>query len=114
MEIQRELREHLALVGIALLAVTFGVVVVYGAVTGVSTRWIEDLILASVLIVWGSQIIGRQRSDSLRAVAGGLLIIAGVLRAAVTLLPIAPESTPIPEVFLLIGLVVYLYDELIR
>lgn len=114
MEIQRVLRDNLVVATLAVLAIAFGMVVVYGAVRGVSTQWIEDLILAAVLVIWGSQILARQRRDSIRAMAGGFLVVAGLLRAAVTLFPIGSGSTPIPELFLLVGLGLYLYDEIIR
>lgn len=108
------IRNYPVTVGLLLLVVAYLGIVAYGAITGTPTKTIEDLIIGSVVLLWGGQILTREPPDSLKGIVGGILIIAGILHIGVALLPFDADATAIPQLVLLGGLLLYLYVELLH
>lgn len=114
MALPRLIRDYPVTIGLGLLILAYIGIVAYGAVTGTPTRTWEDLLIGTVVLIWGGQILTREPPDSLKGIAGGILIIAGVLHIGVVVLTIDSAATAIPQLVLLGGLLLYLYVELLR
>lgn len=108
------IREYPLTIGLGLLILAYLGLVAYGAITGAPTRTGEDILIGTVVLIWGGQILTRERPNSLKGIVGGILVVAGVLHLGVALLSFDSAATAIPQLVLLGGLLLYLYVELVQ
>ncbi len=114
MALPRVIREYSVIIGLGVLILAYLGLLAYGAITGAPTRTGEDLIIGTVVLIWGGQLLTREPPASLKGITGGIFVVAGVLHVGVAVLSFDTEATAIPQLVLLGGLLLYLYAELLH
>lgn len=99
-------------VGLVAFLLAYAALVFYAGMT--NTPWAvlaADIAFAVILVGFGASVLSTERDDPLPAVAGAVLVLAGVVEvvgAAGISLP------PVADLFLYVGVGLYFYHQFIR